>query len=146
MVYPGSMPTYIYSPHSLCLGSLLPFLTQLCRFVSRGRSRRLLLRVIFARLKTSLLTVPQDVLHQLPILPCKAAKFYTTLEQTVDSRQVGWQRDAKLEGHTDWIAPSTNTTYDASTVTMPLLEFVHHSVAHELVHNGATFQVLLCSC
>lgn len=55
-----------------------------------------------------------------------------------------WQRDARREGKVDWSA-STNTTYDAPTITMPLTEFIHHPVAHELVHNGATFQVSLCS-
>jgi hypothetical protein len=55
-----------------------------------------------------------------------------------------WQRDARREGKVDW-PPSSNTTYDAPTITMPLTEFIHHPVAHELVHNGATFQVSLCS-
>lgn len=55
-----------------------------------------------------------------------------------------WQRDARREGRVDW-PPSTNTTYDAPTITMPLTEFIHHPIAHELVHNGATFQVLLRS-
>lgn len=55
-----------------------------------------------------------------------------------------WQRDARREGKDGW-PPSTNTTYDAPTITMPLIEFIHHPVAHELVHNGATFQVSVCS-
>ncbi|KAG0589112.1 hypothetical protein M758_2G245000 [Ceratodon purpureus] len=50
------------------------------------------------------------------------------------------RRDARREGKVDW-PPSSNTTYDAPTITMPLTEFIHHPVAHELVHNGATFQV-----
>lgn len=50
------------------------------------------------------------------------------------------RRDARLEGKVNW-PQSTNTTYDAPTITMPLTEFIHHPVAHELVHNGATFQV-----
>jgi len=55
-----------------------------------------------------------------------------------------WQRDARREGKVGW-PPSTNTTYDAPSITMPLIEFLHHPVAHELVHNGATFQVSLSS-
>jgi hypothetical protein len=41
------------------------------------------------------------------------------------------------------MAPSANTSYDAASIVMSLLEFIHHPVAHELVHNGAMFQVFL---
>lgn len=56
---------------------------------------------------------------------------------------VGWQRDARLEGRVVHMAPSANTSYDAASIVMSLLEFIHHPVAHELVHNGAMFQVFL---
>jgi hypothetical protein len=41
------------------------------------------------------------------------------------------------------MAASANTSYDAASIVMSLLEFIHHPVAHELVHNGAMFQVFL---
>lgn len=33
--------------------------------------------------------------------------------------------------------------YNTEDVAMPLIEFISHPVAHELIHNGVTFQVLL---
>ncbi|KAL2651624.1 hypothetical protein R1flu_019752 [Riccia fluitans] len=32
-------------------------------------------------------------------------------------------------------------SYDVDSLVMPLHEFIHHPIAHELVHNGATLQV-----
>ncbi|KAH8945289.1 hypothetical protein BDL97_12G034100 [Sphagnum fallax] len=56
-------------------------------------------------------------------------------------RDIFMRRDARLEGHVIHMAASANTSYDAASIVMSLLEFIHHPVAHELVHNGAMFQV-----
>ncbi|OAE18097.1 hypothetical protein AXG93_2899s1260 [Marchantia polymorpha subsp. ruderalis] len=34
-----------------------------------------------------------------------------------------------------------NNSYDVESLVMPFREFIHHPVAHELIHNGATFQI-----
>lgn len=31
--------------------------------------------------------------------------------------------------------------YDMSEIAMPLHEYIHDPIAHDIVHNGATFQV-----
>lgn len=51
-----------------------------------------------------------------------------------------WQRDAKeLRGQTNVV---TNNSYDMEDIVMPLHEYIDDPIAKEIVHNGATFQVL----
>lgn len=39
------------------------------------------------------------------------------------------------------IEKEAENSYDMEAMLMPLREFIHHPLAHEIVHNGATFQV-----
>jgi hypothetical protein len=53
---------------------------------------------------------------------------------------------ARLKARGDSIKSSFNgltqdDSYNASLIAMPFQEFIHHPLAHDLVHNGATFQV-----
>lgn len=52
-----------------------------------------------------------------------------------------WRRDARRAAQMNGTGLSVDDTYDAAVLAMPFAEFVDHPVAHELVHNGATFQV-----
>lgn len=62
------------------------------------------------------------------------------------------QRDArKARGTTDF---TSGDPYNMEDIAMPLLNYINDPIAHEIVHNGATFQVpihilhrfYLCSC
>ncbi|KAL6566772.1 hypothetical protein OROMI_015176 [Orobanche minor] len=48
----------------------------------------------------------------------------------------------KLRGQSHLV---TNNSYDMEDFLMPLHEYIHDPIARDLVHNGATFQVLRCS-
>lgn len=50
------------------------------------------------------------------------------------------QRDArKLRGQVDLVA---SDPYDMEDIVMPLRDYIHDPVTRDIVHNGATFQVL----
>lgn len=38
-----------------------------------------------------------------------------------------------------------NDPYDMEDIVMPLHEYINHPVTRDIVHNGATFQVLHCA-
>ncbi|XP_011089284.1 protein-tyrosine sulfotransferase isoform X2 [Sesamum indicum] len=49
------------------------------------------------------------------------------------------RRDArKLRGQLHLVA---NSSYDVEDILMPLREYIHHPIALDIVHNGATFQI-----
>lgn len=50
------------------------------------------------------------------------------------------RRDARQIGKMA-IEKEADNSYDMEAMLMPLREFIHHPLAHEIVHNGATFQV-----
>ena len=50
------------------------------------------------------------------------------------------QRDARRRRGLHIIA--RNDSYDMDDFAMPLHEYINHPVAEDIVHNGATFQVL----
>lgn len=58
----------------------------------------------------------------------------------------GGQGGARVEGWVVSTPPSSNTSYAPVLTALPLLEFLHHPIAHELVHNGDMFQVSLAAC
>lgn len=50
------------------------------------------------------------------------------------------QREARYSRGTNII--EKNDSYDMEDFAMPLREYINHPVAGDIVHNGATFQVL----
>jgi len=58
----------------------------------------------------------------------------------------GGQGGARVEGWVVSTPPSSNTSYAPVLTALPLLEFLHHPIAHELVHNGLGFFGSLWPC
>lgn len=50
------------------------------------------------------------------------------------------QRDARK--HRGQISIKSNDTYNVEDIVMPLHEYINHPIARDIIHNGATFQVL----
>lgn len=53
---------------------------------------------------------------------------------------LNWQRDARYSREHNII--ESNDSYDMEDFAMPLQEYINDPVALDVVHNGATFQVL----
>lgn len=49
------------------------------------------------------------------------------------------QRDARIQRGSSDI--KSNFSYDIEDIVMPLHKYINDPVAHDIVHNGATFQV-----
>ncbi|XP_065015789.1 protein-tyrosine sulfotransferase-like isoform X3 [Musa acuminata AAA Group] len=62
------------------------------------------------------------------------------MSQDLFARQNGVQRDTRELGRPRKIKEITNP-YDVEEIVMPLHEFINDPMAHEIIHNGATFQV-----
>ncbi|XP_064974202.1 protein-tyrosine sulfotransferase-like isoform X1 [Musa acuminata AAA Group] len=62
------------------------------------------------------------------------------MRQDLFARQNGVQRDTRELGRPRKIKEITNP-YDVEEIVMPLHEFINDPMAHEIIHNGATFQV-----
>lgn len=53
---------------------------------------------------------------------------------------LNWQRDARYSRGQN--INESNDSYDMEDFAMPLQEYINDPVAVDVVHNGATFQVL----
>ncbi|XP_062173072.1 protein-tyrosine sulfotransferase isoform X2 [Alnus glutinosa] len=49
------------------------------------------------------------------------------------------RRDARRQRHSDDV--KSNDSYDMEDMVMPLHEYINNPIAHDILHNGATFQV-----
>lgn len=55
---------------------------------------------------------------------------------------VNFQRDAR--GIDKVHSSKKVNAYDVEDMVMPLHQYINDPVAHEIIHNGATFQVMAC--
>ncbi|RZR77228.1 hypothetical protein BHM03_00002240 [Ensete ventricosum] len=112
--------------HIAALPSLPEALAAVCRPQHRSRYRISLM-------------VTHDDYSLLSRLPKDRTSVVTIFRDPVD-RQNGVQRDTRELGRPRKIKEITNP-YDMEEIVMPLHEFINDPMAHEIIHNGATFQV-----
>lgn len=54
--------------------------------------------------------------------------------------QTTLQRDTRRSGRYPKFE-EISSPYDMQNMAMPLHEYINHPIAHDIIHNGATFQV-----